>query len=199
MYLIHMRQPQQLSIQTTPTKKETLEYYSKVVAKSTFSNVPTLPLLRQQIEKRASDILTFCDMCEDGKILQNVYDHLASVLGELHKQRSNAHERKRKSSHQISAVQPRFFSTHKKRKTESKGLTKPCNEDVVLSQETLCGTEAEVCGICFKQDDQENTSHVSWVSCSNCLMWLHTACANAPSDISTKYICKYCVLHKLNT
>ena len=197
MHLIHMQQPQELSIQTTPTNKETLftEYYCKVATKYAHSSIPTLHLLRQRIEKRASDIMSLCDMCEDGKILQKVYDHFASVLGELHKQSSNAQERKRKPSHQISSIQPRFFSTHKKRKTDSTSLMKPCHDDILVSQETLCRTEAEVCGICFKQDDRENTSDVNWVSCSNCLMWVHTACANVPSDISTEYICKYCAIH----
>ena len=60
-----------------------------------------------------------------------------------------------------------------------KGLTNPCN-DCLLSQEKLCITEAEVCGICFKLDNKENTPDIRWVSCSNCLMWVHTACAMPP-------------------
>ena len=133
-----------------------------------------------------------CDVCEDTNTLQLVYNNLGSVLGKLHDQNSNGLECKRKPSHQRSSVQPRFFSTHKKRKIGLKGLAKPGNEDIILSQETLYKTETEVCGMCFKEEERGNTLDVSWVSCNNCEIWVHTSCASVSSDMSTEYICQYC-------
>ena len=56
-------------------------------------------------------------------------------------------------------------------------MGKPSHEEAVLSRETLQMTETEICGICFIEEDKESGTDLDWVSCSNCLMWVHTACA----------------------
>ena len=68
----------------------------------------------------------------------------------------------------------------KKRKVESKGLSRPSHEEALLSQEALHGMETELCGICFKEEDKDCQSEINWVSCSSCWMWIHTQCVEVP-------------------
>ena len=111
-----------------------------------------LQLLKDKIEKRTSYILASCEMCKNRTTLHKVYDCLGSALGELYDENS-IKTRKRTTSNQKQTPQPRFHSTHKKRKIESKCLSKPSNEETVLSQEVLHQTDTSLCAICFKEED----------------------------------------------
>ena len=55
----------------------------------------------------------------------------------------------------------------------------------------LQDTQTEVCAICFSEDDKESTcNYIDWISCSQCLMWVHAARANNLSTNEHKY--SYC-------
>ena len=50
----------------------------------------------------------------------------------------------------------------------------------------LQDTQTEVCAICFSEDDKESTcNYIDWISCSQCLMWVHAARANNLSTMNT--------------
>ncbi len=51
--------------------------------------------------------------------------------------------------------------------------------------------EANVCGICFKEDDNTNNSDVLWVVCENCGLWVHKSCDLENSDV-LDYKCPLC-------
>ena len=127
-------------------------------------------------------ILVSCNICESSDTLQNVYKYLGSALGELYSKQYNNPNQKHKPSQQKSFTQPRFYATHKKGKIDSKSLSKPSIAETLLSQEALHDTETEMCGICFKEDKDCN-SEINWVSCSSCWMWVHTQCADVPSNL----------------
>ena len=160
----------------------------------------TLHSLRRKIEVRANDTLVSCNICENSDTLQNVYKYLGSALGELCSKQYNNPNWKRKPSHQKSFTQPPFYATRKKRKIDSKSLSKPSTVEALLSQEAVHDTETEICGICFKEDKDCN-SEINWVSCSSCWMWVHTQCADVPSNFlpDHEYVCQYCNTHTSNT
>ena len=192
MHLIQMQQPI-INEQTNLTGNNQLEYYEKVTNVTTPMSNATTSSLRHKVERTANDILALCDRSENIAKLQEVYECLSSALECLCEEERNILQ-KRKPSHQKSTTQPRFYSTNKKRKIEVTGLTKPSNDQVMMSQKTLLNTEVTICGVCFRTEDTDSKQMISWICCSNCLMWVHTQCANIKSELSTdyKYICQYC-------
>ena len=195
MHLIHMQNtPASPLIPSNTTTEDHLAYYARVTGITSEANAPTCYTLRKQIEKRASDMQALCDTCESTSKLQKVYEYLGLALGELCNEEQKSPSRKRKASNQKRQTQPRFYSTHKKRKVEAKSLCKPSDDEVLLSQQTLYNTETAICGICFREEDQDNDCNVHWISCCSCLMWVHSLCANVASEISMdyEYVCQYC-------
>ena len=91
------------------------------------------------------------------------------------------------------SIQPRFFSTRKKRKVPTTVLDKPSYDNVDKIQTVLEATETEICSICFHEDDKTGTEAcVNWVACNKCHTWVHTAYAKT-CKINTEYVCDYCV------
>ena len=100
---------------------------------------------------------------------------------------------KRKPSHQISLTQRHYESTRKKRKVESKTFNKPSASELSIYQENLVKAE-EVCGVCFKQDDDDTQENINWICCNRCHMWIHNKCANVEEELPNdyQYVCQFC-------
>ena len=123
----------------------------------------------------------------------NLYDLLGTIIGQfLHD--SSANSKKRKYFHTISKTQPCFFSTRKKRKTAETAIDKPSHTETQSTQNLFKNTETDICGICFSEEDKNSTeSHIDWISCVVCDMWVHTTCANdTRPGSSPEYACLYC-------
>ena len=188
MHLIHMQLPTNLHMcnpQSNFTTQNDLDYYKKISLPSQLTKITTQ---RQNIQQKASDIWQLSNVCEESNTLDKVHHYLESALAELKKENIKI---KRKPSHENSKIQRRYYSTTKKRKLMTETLNKPSIEEAQLSQQELQMTETEVCSICFSEEDK-GVGNVEWVSCSKCLLWVHSACADFPSNSSQEYICQYC-------
>ena len=97
-----------------------------------------------------------CNSCQDSDTLARVHNCLGSALAELTCS-IKYQERKRKASNLKSTTQPRFYTTHKKQKFTEKTLGKPSHEEATLSQAALQCTETEIYGICYQEDDTDNS------------------------------------------
>ena len=193
MHLVHMQNRPQRVTQRISSNTESLAYYSKVSITSSPVTPPPLSrdLILNRIHKRITDISIRCSDCTDTSILENIYQHLGTALGQFSDTKNDqlSGNRKRKPSHMKSETQPRYFSTRKKRKISEKLLMKPSHDEIQSSQAMLQGTETE---ICFTEDDKDSTcNYIEWISCSKCSMWVHTTCAES-SDDTQEYNCPYC-------
>ena len=115
-------------------------------------------------------------------IMSSVDKRKHSVLPQKRKIAPNAH------------IQPqlRFISTKKKQQKKPR-LAKPSNDEIAKCIETLDDVEIEVCGICFRENDNSYCSTVDWIQCSECDMWFHCSCvASDNENIDDIYICPTC-------
>ena len=88
--------------------------------------------MNKKIEHRIMDIQGHCVKCNT---LQKVYSLLGTVLEQF---RQDTKSRKRKQpSHMMSKIQPRFFSTRKKRKTLERAINKPSLTETLSTQTRL--------------------------------------------------------------
>ena len=63
--------------------------------------------------------------------------------------------------------QLKFFSTKKKRKSETPVLSKPSLRQTIQCKETLNSTETLFCGLCLKENDVHHENKlVDWISCA---------------------------------
>ena len=87
-----------------------------------------------------------------------------------------------------------FLLHNKKRKIEVTGFTKSSNDQAMMSQNTLLNKDVTICRVCFRAEDTDSKQTISWICCSNCLMCVHTQCANIKFEVSADYIyiCQYC-------
>ena len=183
MHLIHMQKPQEGSNPSNTDRSDKLEYFRRVTAPEMGTNIPTVQQYMEKINKRAANILVMCNSCKDTATLENIYQHLGLAMDELSGTKSLL---KRKASNEHSKTQPRYYSTHKKRKIATQSVSKPTDHEVTSSQMKLTNTETEICGICFMEDDK-GSGVVDWISCTNCMMWVHKICAG--NALSPNYKC----------
>ena len=148
----------------------------------------------KRIEKRMADIQDHCNDCTDNTTLEKVYDLLGTIIGQfLHD--SSANSKKRKYSHMISKNSAPFL-LNQKEKTAETAIDKPSHTETQSTQNLFKNTETDICGICFSEEDKNSTeSHIDWISCVVCDMWVHTTCANdtIPGS-SLEYTYLYCSL-----
>ena len=201
IHLVHMREK---TIDSTVNHVATadLRYYSTITAPLSISESqegpPKLPpsrdVLLSNLQKTTTDILTQCSKCCDTNAIERAYNTLEYVLKDLTYCHSGlSTNRKRKASQMKNSIQPRFFSTRKKRKVPTTVLDKPSYDNVDKIQTVLEATETEICSICFHEDDKTGTEAcVNWVACNKCHTWVHTAYAKT-CKINNEYVCDYCV------
>ena len=134
MHLIHMCQPQRELHQADLDREKEIEYFMRITTPQLSSHIPTVPLLLEKIHQRVTDMLTMCNYCNDTETLQKIYHHLGSALGELGTTKITL---KCKPSHQNSKIQPRYYSTQKRRKLTSQSVSKPTEIEVTSSQARL--------------------------------------------------------------
>ena len=122
MHLVHIQiQPKGCTHVSSSTIS--LQYYSKT-SPTSFPATPS-PVSRynilKRIEKRINDISNRCSDCTDTGILENIYHHLGTALGQLSDETGGiSSSRKRKPSHMKSETQPRFYSTKRKESCQKK-------------------------------------------------------------------------------
>ena len=197
MHLVHMKNKPNNIMDTSAPETQQLDYIESAATISFPLSVVQSGsnLQMKQIEKRIADIQDHCNDCKDTKTLEKVYHLLGTILEQfLHDtDDSPANARKRKL-HMTSKTQPHFFSTRKKRKTLERAIEKPSHTETQTTQNMLTNIETDVCGICFSEEDKNSTeSHIDWISCVVCDMWVHTTCANNTSHGSSpEYTCLYC-------
>jgi len=57
----------------------------------------------------------------------------------------------------------------------------------------LKSLDTKYCAVCFEEDDHCNQDVVNWIQCSQCTMWVHSACSpQSDTQFYDKFICKYC-------
>ena len=136
MHLIHMQTLHKGNIlQSNVTDRtDTLEYFRRVTAPETAINKSTVPqYILLKINKRAADLLIMCNSCRDIDTLQKIYQHLGLAINEISTSNCSL---KRKASNEHSKTQPRYYSTHKRRKITSQTVTKPTAAKVLSSKQT---------------------------------------------------------------
>ena len=144
-----------------------------------------------------SKLKQLVESCEDSSYFAEVNAHLASSITLIKtKKLPLLITRKRPAAPNSNSItQTRFFSTKKKRKTNT-GLGKPTEEDTKTIKSKLEDIEPSVCGICFQEDDANiSEGSVEWVACSRCSLWVHLACISCSSKTTIdykNYRCKYC-------
>ena len=97
-----------------------------------------------------------------------------------------------------SSQQLRFHSTKNKRSTK-KRWAKPDRNEEENTKSKMRRIVASVCGICWKEEDREQsngTSEIKWLGCEICGLWVHKSCTKQNSD-NDQYICSPCI--KSNT
>ena len=55
-------------------------------------------------------------------------------------------------------------------------INKPTGNELEKCREELSSAVVKVCGICFKEDDKDNSDTIDWVKCFNCDIWIHSSC-----------------------
>ena len=87
-------------------------------------------------------------------------------------------------------IQPRFTSVKRKRSRSqlTSALTKPTTLQSDSCNAEMKDIEAEVCAICYKEDDKSNGQTVDWIQCIRCCIWIHQLCARKSGDL-----CKACM------
>jgi len=80
----------------------------------------------------------------------------------------------------------------KSKKQKSVRWSKPTLSEASDALTELNSTEVKVCGICWKEEDDEVNSEVNWVACSQCEVWVHISCTSVSLWQDNDYICRCC-------
>ena len=92
-------------------------------------------------------------------------EHLRDERLEVPDPSPNAHHQKQLS----------FYSTRQKQTTSARWRKSTLSETTKTTTQ-LNSTEVTVCGVCWKEDDNEEGSEVYWIACSKCDIWIHSLC-----------------------
>uniref|UniRef100_A0A1X7TQ09 SWIM-type domain-containing protein n=1 Tax=Amphimedon queenslandica TaxID=400682 RepID=A0A1X7TQ09_AMPQE len=172
-----------------------LEYYKELLQSSSAA-AKSLISSKQVFQDKVSELQLLARKESSYEIINTVCSHLTSAISVLKASRevtpstiSSINVKKWPAPNSNFEKQLRFHSTKKKRKSLSR-WAKPSREEE-CSKETMDSVRVEVCGICKKQDsDQDNSDIVDWIECSKCNLWVHVACASC--DIDDDYLCFNC-------
>ena len=129
------------------------------------------------------------------EVVKSVQKHLDTALAILKATPSQMTEsftvRKRVAPNTIIQPQARFHSTKKKRKTKDR-VSKPNDEQLNQCLDDLKKAEIKVCGLCLKENDNQNSQSQQWIQCDKCDMWYHHSCAQINMEDSDFY-CTHCM------
>uniref|UniRef100_A0A1X7TPB7 Zinc finger PHD-type domain-containing protein n=1 Tax=Amphimedon queenslandica TaxID=400682 RepID=A0A1X7TPB7_AMPQE len=172
-----------------------LEYYKELLQSSSAA-AKSLISSKQVFEDKVSELQLLARKESSYEIINTVCSHLTSAISVLKASRevtpctiSSINVKKRPAPNSNFEKQLRFHSTKKKRKSLSR-WAKPSREEEECSKETMDSVRVEVCGICKKQDsDQDHSDIVDWIECSKCNLWVHVECASCDID---DYLCFNC-------
>ena len=151
----------------------------------------------QAVKNLALEVVGHVEVCHDLETLKTVKKHLSSALLVLKvdKEKRKLSRLDPKSNTAPNAnreKQPRFFSTKQKRQSKAR-LPKPSHEDEESTWNKLVTTEVTVCDYCWQEEDDGHDPDVSWISCSNCGVWIHSSCVHCNSSSTLDdFWCKRC-------
>ena len=180
----------------------TLQQLSKTLQQAeTLDNDGKLPLdkLKREFQGLVSQAQTLAYDSTDCDVLKACITHLRSAVGVMKSMKSTRKREKLTIAASIapntnSPCQARFHSTKKRRVYDVHGLSKPTAIQMDKCKDSLSDEPVKICGACFKEEDIGNDSEsISWVQCSNCSIWLHTACVHRIIENAADFICQYCI------
>ena len=102
--------------------------------------------------------MTSCNSSDNVETLQK-----GSSLSHVYDESTNPVVGLKRPSHQNSLTQRHYQSMRKKRKVECETFSKPTLNEVSIYPENLSKAEEEVCGVCFREDDQEIQQNINWI------------------------------------
>ena len=137
---------------------------------------------QKQLVNKANDIILLAKSVDNIECLQTASRHLTSAISIIKSQQKSVPIpetlkcRKRPASNSCMDKQLRFYSTKKRRSTNSISIAKPSVEKSNHAKDTLVETDVTICSVCLKEEDTELTDTVEWLKCNHCDVWLHVSC-----------------------
>lgn len=172
----------------------TLEYFSGIILEQDNERN-----VKQWIENSLQKLQRQVQSCDNMQTLCTVKSHLSAAMAVMdakeqleHLQDERLVEVSDPSPNAHHQKQLSFHSTRQK-KTTSARWRKPTPSETSKSLTQLNSTEVKVCGICWKEDDNEEGSEVDWIACSKCNIWIHNSCSITDSWQDNEYICNHCM------
>lgn len=182
-----------VAIETQASSFNTAEYFSSVLhKKGDWSNEKSKLEIDAMLQKIKSNI----ESCSSQE-LDTVKMHLRSAISsiEAHKQHISQTftQRSNPPPNLCNKKQLRFFSTRCKNKTSIR-IQKPSNEEQLSTSKKLQSTDVTLCGMCWKEEDNSDSSEVLWIACSKCELWMHKSCITSNMIKGNEYYCTHCCI-----
>ena len=154
--------------------------------------------ITQKMDSLIKELQTLNEACTSVEAIRSSMVHVRAaipLMKGIEKQDSKSQkllQRKRYAPNSNNEKQLRFYSTKKRRVTKSR-WAKPTADEVSKCKETLMDvSEIQVCGICYKEEDNTFSQIVDWLQCDECSLWFHRHCTKELLDSDT-YTCQYCI------
>jgi len=171
---------------------------SEIVKYFVDTALPQLPESKHNVQQKLYQLQTLVVECTDSDALNAAAKHLQNAITAMKALQQNAQVKqilpvKRVFvANQNHEKQKHFFST-KKRKVSKNDWANPTFEERIQGKAKLKSLDTKYCAVCFEEDDHCNQDVVNWIQCSQCTMWVHSACSpQSDTQFYDEFICKYC-------
>ena len=149
--------------------------------------------------QKIQDLVSICDDADAINAIESRLEDAFVIGSALNKEslpeKSKFNKKKIISSTQKIETVRRFFSTKRKRSKKNKlSLKKPSDINKESLTTELSKNYVFVCAVCFREDDDSDTTDVNWFECLKCKCWVHVACFSKEEQEFNKDnpICSIC-------
>ena len=181
--------------ETSDSAPDSIDYFSRILHSS---DIQSLHQHKTVLKEKIYELQNLVDAAQNSDAICTAKQHVVTAINALKAMESHMHEssntfpiRKRPASNAKSEKQLRFYSTKKKRVTQTR-WAKPTAQEKQMCSEALEHAEARHCGICHKEDDTGPSDTVLWLQCSECNIWLHASCCQDDTE-SDEFVCENCM------
>ena len=66
--------------------------------------------------------------------------------------------------------------------------------EIIEQRKKLKKEEPTLCGVCLKENDDNDNEFVGWIHCSICTMWILSTCTHLSPSVIPKLCCHYYII-----
>jgi len=179
--------------ETQASTFNTSEYFSSVLRKEdNGSNEKSKLEVDVMLQKIKSSIESCCNQEKLDIVKMHLRSAISSIEAYKHGSTPKFKQMSNPPPNSCNKVQLRFFSTRRKAKTNAR-IKKPSCEEEQTTSKKLQSVDATLCAVCWKEEDESDSSEVLWIACSKCQLWMHKSCVTSDMTTGNEYFCTHCM------